>query len=262
MVLRDLRLRSPTLRRVRMRLRWMLWTPRDAPAWSVRQWALLIAAVVTAMAVAVGVDGFSADPGIDPRVRAMASQAAAALTSIPISASRVDRADYDRSAFGSAWSDAASVPGSGNGCDTRNDVLARDLNDIRAGPVSSCPRAVLAGDLRSPYTGGFVAFRRDRNASAVQIDHIVPLSYAWDMGAWSWSPPRRLDFANDPANLVSVDGHSNQDKSDSEPARWMPPAAGFRCQYAIQFVTVTQTYGLSIDEPSRRVLSEALRCRG
>lgn len=71
---------------------------------------------------------------------------------------------------------------------------------------------------------------------------------------------QRLDFANDPANLVAVDGRSNQEKSDSEPARWMPPARGFWCQYAIQFVIVTATYGLAIDEPSRRVLSEALRC--
>ncbi|MCZ4537289.1 HNH endonuclease family protein [Gordonia terrae] len=253
-------MRSPTLRRLRMRIRWMRWTPRDSPSWSPRQWAVLVAAVVTAVVVAVGVDAFRAGPDTDPRIRAMAGQAASSLASIPISAGRTDRQDYDRSAFGTAWSDAASVPGGGNGCDTRNDVLARDLHDIRAGPTPSCPRAVLAGELRSPYTGDFVVFRRDRSASAVQIDHIVPLSYAWDMGAWAWPPDRRLDFANDPANLVAVDGRSNQEKSDSEPARWMPPARGFWCQYAIQFVIVTATYGLAIDEPSRRVLSEALRC--
>ncbi|PKZ66368.1 HNH endonuclease [Gordonia terrae] len=262
MVVRDARLRSPTLRRMCMRLRWMLWTPRDTPSWPARRWAMLIAAVVTAVAVAVGVDGHRAGPAIDPGMRTMAGEAAVSLAAIPVSAGRTDREDYDRSAFGSAWSDAASVPGSGNGCDTRNDVLARDLRDVSAGPVSSCPRAVLAGELRSPYTGDFVVFRRDRSAAAVQIDHIVPLSYAWDMGAWSWTAARRLDFANDPANLVAVDGHSNQDKSDSEPARWMPPATGFWCQYAIQFVMVTAAYGLAIDEPSRRVLSEALRCGG
>ncbi|AFR49872.1 HNH endonuclease family protein [Gordonia sp. KTR9] len=262
MVVRDLRLRSPALRRLRMRVRWMLSNPRNAPSWPTRRWAALVAVVVTAVAVAVGVDGFRADPDVGPRIRAMASEAAASLAAIPVSASRTDREDYDRSAFGSAWSDAASVPGSANGCDTRNDVLARDLREVDAGPVSSCPRAVLVGELRSPYTGDFVVFRRDRGASAVQIDHIVPLSYAWDMGAWSWTAAKRLDFANDPANLVAVDGHSNQDKSDSEPARWMPPATGFWCQYAIQFVIVTAAYGLAIDEPSRRVLSEALRCGG
>ncbi|WP_439029379.1 HNH endonuclease family protein [Gordonia terrae] len=255
-----LRLSSPTLWRLRMRVRWMLWTPRTHVSWPPRRWAVLVAAVVTAVAVAFGVGGFRADPDIDPRIRAMASQALASLASVPISASRTDREDYDRSAFGSAWSDAVTVAGGRNGCDTRNDVLARDLRDVRTGPVSSCPRAVLAGELQSPYTGDFVAFRRDRSATAVQIDHIVPLSYAWDMGAWSWPPARRLDFANDSANLVAVDGHSNQDKSDSEPARWMPPAREFWCQYATQFVTVTATYGLPIDAPSRHVLSEALRC--
>ena len=88
----------------------------------------------------------------------------------------------------------------------------------------------------------------------------MALAYAWDMGAWSWGMARRVDFANDPANLVAVDGRSNQDKGDSEPARWLPRARGFRCQYAIQFVMVSLAYGLSVDARSRDALAEALAC--
>ncbi|SDU44386.1 HNH endonuclease family protein [Gordonia westfalica] len=258
MVLHDAAFRSPTLRRLRMRVRWISWNGATS-GWSARQWWLLVFAVVTAIVVAVGSGGFGSPSEVDPRVQAMAREALAHLASIPVYPQRPDRDDYDRSAFGAAWTDAVAVTGGGNGCDTRNDILARDLQDIRAGPVSSCPKAVLEGEFRSPYSGEFLVFRRDRGASSVQIDHIVPLAYAWDMGAWSWELRRRLDFANDPANLVAVDGASNQDKSDAEPGRWMPRARGFWCQYAIQFVMVSATYGLTIDARSREVLADALR---
>ena len=193
-----------------------------------------------------------------PPVHAAAQSMRAALQRIPAVPQRSDRTDYDRDAFGTAWTDAVSVTGGRNGCDTRNDILARDLVDVRRGPVTSCPAAVLAGELRSPYTGRFVVFRRDRGAGAIQIDHIVPLAYAWDMGAWSWPADRRQDFANDPANLVAVDAASNQGKSDSEPGRWLPPERNFHCQYAIQFVAVTVAYRLAVDDASRRALASIL----
>lgn len=254
--------RAHRLRELCTRARWSVRAGSSAPGLTPKQWALLVFAVFTSIVVAIGSGGFWAHPDADPHVLSMAREALSRLDSLPVVAQRPERDDYDRAAFGAAWTDEVSVAGGGNGCDTRNDILARDLQDIRAGPVPSCPRAVVAGEFRSPYSGEFVVFRRDRGASTVQIDHIVPLAYAWDMGAWSWEFGRRLEFANDPANLVAVDGASNQDKSDSEPARWMPPARGFWCQYAIQFVTVSVTYGLTIDVESREVLADALRCAG
>ncbi|MEO9327424.1 HNH endonuclease family protein [Gordonia aurantiaca] len=256
---RDVR-RAHPLRDLRMHVRWRTWHGSASPAWSSRQWATLVVAVATAIVVAAGGGGFWSHPDVDPRLSAKAREALSRLASLPTVPHRPARDDYDRTAFGAAWTDAVSVAGGGNGCDTRNDILARDLRDIRAGPVSSCPRAVLEGEFRSPYTGEFVVFSRDRGASGVQIDHIVPLAYAWDMGAWSWTPTRRVDFANDPANLVAVDGASNQEKGDAEPARWMPPERGFRCPYAIQFVMVSAAYGLSVDARSRGVLAATLDC--
>ncbi|WP_279105156.1 HNH endonuclease family protein [Gordonia paraffinivorans] len=252
--------RAHRLRELCTRARWSVRAGSSAPGLTPKQWALLVFAVFTSIVVAIGSGGFWAHPDADPHVLSMAREALSRLDSLPVVAQRPERDDYDRAAFGAAWTDAVSVAGGGNGCDTRNDILARDLQDIRAGPIPSCPRAVLGGEFRSPYSGEFVVFSRERAASAVQIDHIVALAYAWDMGAWSWGMARRVDFANDPANLVAVDGRSNQDKGDSEPARWLPRARGFRCQYAIQFVMVSLAYGLSVDARSRDALAEALAC--
>ncbi|MYR05058.1 DUF1524 domain-containing protein [Gordonia sp. SID5947] len=227
--------------------------------WPLRWWLILCGCVLSALIVAVGILAPADRPTSDPAFGEHARHLLSAMAGVPTFAQRPSRDDYQREAFGSAWSDANAAAGGFNGCDTRNDVLARDLTDTRRAAVSSCPRAVVAGEFRSPYTGEFIVFRRDRRAGAVQIDHIVPLAYAWDMGAWSWSPTTRLNLANDPANLVAVDGASNQTKSDQEPGRWMPPNRGFHCQYAIQFVTVVITYHLVLDASSATTLRGALR---
>ena len=183
----------------------------------------------------------------------------AELALVPALAERPKSTDYERSSFGEAWTDGTDARGAGNGCDTRNDILDRDLRDKVFTAVDSCPRAVASGELHSPYSGRWIVFRRGKGSGAkVQIDHIVPLAYAWSMGARQWSSVVRQRFANDPANLVAVDGEANQDKSDKQPSRWMPANVGFHCQYAIQFVTVVRTYGLYLDRPSFPVLRKAL----
>ena len=83
----------------------------------------------------------------------------------------------------------------------------------------------------------------------MQIDHIVPLALAWDLGARDWPDDMRVRFANDPANLLAVQGRANQDKGDAEPADWMPPNHAFWCQYAVQFVAVLRGYALPVDAP-------------
>lgn len=224
--------------------------------WPARRWLILVVCATTAVAVAVVVQRDRPPP--DPRVHAAAQHARQMLGALDVVPHRLHRNDYQRSAFGSAWTDAVSVAGGRNGCDTRNDILGRDLAEAGTGPIDTCPRAILAGRLRSPYTGEWIVFRRGRTAGAVQIDHIVALAYAWDMGAWAWPADRRADLANDPANLVAVDATSNQDKGDAPPGRWMPPLVAFRCRYAIQFIAVVAAYRLAVDADSRGVLGEVL----
>ncbi|WP_458315513.1 HNH endonuclease family protein [Mycolicibacterium brisbanense] len=179
----------------------------------------------------------------------------AGISEIPV---RVRGNDYRRAAFGEAWDDDNSAPGGHNGCDTRNDILNRDLVDKTYVAIKRCPTAVATGTLHDPYTNAMVTFVRGNQVGAsVQIDHIVPLALAWDLGARAWPDDLRLRFANDPANLLAVQGQANQDKGDQEPAHWMPPNHAFWCQYAVAFVAVLRGYGLPVDAPSAAVLREA-----
>lgn len=179
----------------------------------------------------------------------------AGLAQIP---ERLRGFDYRRSAFGESWTDDNPAPGGHNGCDTRNDILDRDLVDKTYVSIKRCPTAVATGTLHDPYTNEFVTFTRGNQIGAsVQIDHIVPLALAWDLGARDWPGDRRVRFANDPANLLAVAGAPNQDKGDSEPGRWMPPNVAFRCQYAVQFIAVLRGYELPVDARSADVLRDA-----
>ncbi|WP_084026518.1 HNH endonuclease family protein [Mycobacterium avium] len=180
------------------------------------------------------------------------------LAGIAVLPVRQHRYDYLRSAFGDAWDDDNDAPMGHNGCDTRDDILNRDLVDKTYVSVKRCPDAVATGTLHDPYTNKTIAFQRGPKVGEfVQIDHIVPLAYAWDMGAYAWPGPERLRFANDPANLLAVDGQANQDKGDAAPAQWMPPNAAFHCQYAMQFIAVLRGYALPVDQASTGVLRQA-----
>ncbi|MDT5304165.1 MAG: hypothetical protein QOG79_7786 [Mycobacterium sp.] len=223
---------------------------------------LLWMAVVVAIAVVVAwqVIGSSGEraqfvaqadiPTVAPGVDVLAG-----IAEVP---ARIRGHDYRRDAFGDTWTDDNPAPGGHNGCDTRNDILERDLVDTTYVSIKRCPNAVATGTLHDPYTNATVSFMRGNQVgAAVQIDHIVPLALAWDLGARNWTDDMRLRFANDPANLIAVDGPANQDKGDQEPATWMPPNAAFHCQYAVQFIAVLHGYGLPVDAPSAMVLRDA-----
>jgi hypothetical protein len=226
----------------------------------VKKLVWLIVAVALAILVAVQVtmatdrgSRFTADadvptvaPGVD------------ILVGIPLIPARVHGNDYRRAAFGESWTDDNTAPGGHNGCDTRNDILDRDLVDKTFTAIKRCPTAVATGTLYDPYTNDTVAFTRGNQVGAsVQIDHIVPLALAWDLGARDWTDDMRRRFANDPANLLAVQGKANQDKGDAEPADWMPPNNAFWCQYAVQFAAVLRGYALPVDERSADALRGA-----
>ena len=220
----------------------------------------LLALVSIAVFVAVQVTNSSSNraqfiasadmPTVSPGVDVLAG-----IAQIPV---RIRGYDYRRDAFGDSWTDQNPAPGGYNGCDTRNDILDRDLVDKAYVSTKRCPTAVATGVLHDPYTNADIAFTRgEKTGAAVQIDHIVPLALAWDLGARFWTEEQRLRFANDPSNLIAVAGGANQDKGDQEPATWMPPNAAFHCQYAMQFIAVLRGYALPVDAPSVPALREA-----
>ncbi len=108
---------------------------------------------------------------------------------------RGPRTGYDRDEFGYAWMDTADgVPLARNGCDTRNDLLKLHGRDVRFRTGSDC--VVVSMDLYDPYTGKDIAWKKAK-AAEVQIDHVVPLSYAWQMGSSRWAESKREQLAND-----------------------------------------------------------------
>jgi hypothetical protein len=220
-------------------------------------WLLAVVAIAVAVAAQTLVSSHSDEfiargdiPTVAPGVDVLAG-----IAEIPV---RIHSYDYHRDAFGDSWTDDNSAPGGHNGCDTRNDILNRDLVDKTYVSIKRCPNAVATGTLHDPYTNAVVAFTRGNQVGAsVQIDHIVPLALAWDLGARNWTDEMRVRFANDPANLLAVQGQANQDKGDKEPAVWMPPNQAFRCQYSMQFIDVLRGYALPIDVPSANALRAA-----
>ncbi|QEO16020.1 HNH endonuclease [Agromyces intestinalis] len=159
------------------------------------------------------------------------------------------RATYERDRFGDAWADVDR-----NGCDTRNDILKRDLDGVVHRRGSSC--VVSRGVLADPYTGTVIRFERGQRSDRVQIDHIVPLAYAWRHGASGWSDDERRAFANDPANLLAVDGRTNQAKRDQGPGEWMPPSDAAACDYVERFTQVVVGYRLTVDPVDARVIAD------
>ena len=164
-----------------------------------------------------------------PHIAPDIAEALAALGSLKVKG-RAPMTGYDRALFGQAWSDDVRVPGGRNGCDTRNDVLRRDLHDtvIRPG-THGC--LVESGTLLDPYSGETLEFVRGPRSAEIQIDHVVALADAWQKGAQAWDEDTRRDFANDPANLLAVRGDLNQQKGAGDAATWLPPDTSFRCDY-------------------------------
>ncbi|PPK94109.1 uncharacterized protein DUF1524 [Kineococcus xinjiangensis] len=163
---------------------------------------------------------------------------------------RAPRTGYSRDEFGGGWLDP-----DGNGCDTRNDILRRDLEDVRARSDDRC--IVQAGVLRDPYSGREIPFQRGRGTSDdVQIDHVVALADAWQKGAQQWSDEQREQFANDPLELVAVDGALNQQKGAGDAATWLPPRN--RCPYIARQVAVKVRYGLWVTPAERDAMVDVL----
>lgn len=128
---------------------------------------------------------------------------------------------YDRNEFGPAWTDNVDgVPGGHNDCDTRNDLLARDGRAVERKDGSNC--VVTAMTIDDPYTGKTVRWTKQQ-ATKIQIDHVMPLSYDWQMGAATWDKAKRVQIANDPLNLIPADGSQNASKGTPARPRGCPP---------------------------------------
>lgn len=211
-------------------------------------------APVLLAALAVALSGLLAAP---QAAAGPAADAMARLDSIEVKG-RAPKTGYERSLFGDAWTDDVTVTDGRNGCDTRNDMLRRDLVDVVIKPGSNgC--AVLSGTLNDPYTGTSFAFQRGPGSSAeVQIDHMVSLADAWQTGAQQWDEFTRRNFANDPRNLQATLGWVNQQKGDGDAATWLPPNNAYRCTFVSRIVDVKAAYRLWVTPAERDAIARVL----
>lgn len=162
---------------------------------------------------------------------------------------RAPKMDYRRAQFGDGWTREGGL------CDTRNIILARDLTDT----VIDDRCRVQSGQLIDPYTGEIILFKRgEKSSQLVQIDHVVALSDAWQKGAQALTRERRVEFSNDPLNLLAVSGSANQQKGDGDAATWLPASKAFRCQYVARQVAVKRKYELWVTEAEGRAMRGVL----
>lgn len=205
-----------------------------------------VAAALAALVAAATLLWATGGAGDTPRALAPATvaDALAAVEGLP----RTDRLalGYDRAAFGSGWADFDR-----DGCDTRAEVLMRDLQREKVRPV---PCLVLSGHYRDPYTG----VGGEAVATVLDVDHVVSLADAWRTGANRWTAARRVAFANDPTNLAAASASVNRSKGDRGPDEWSPPDPAARCVYAARYVATKARYDLAVTDGQRAALTRVL----
>lgn len=176
---------------------------------------------------------------------------------------------YDRALFAKvgakrfSWTDTNH-----NSCNTRDDVLLRDVDRSRPYRVERqgrCATNMVGGTWHDPYTGeqlpasggGFSNLSDPKQAGAVQIDHVVALAVAMRYGAADWDQQRRIEFGNDLDNLLSAAGSTNASKSDRDAAAWRP-RKDYQCAYATRYILVKGRYDLAVDPSEKASLNEML----
>ena len=209
------------------------------------RWEIRIAAVVAALLIGAtpnSATGVEQEPGL----------ATALLETLAVKG-RAPKTGYTRAQFGPAWADVDR-----NGCDTRNDILKRDLTSITyRAKTRNC--VVESGTLVDRYSGETINFVKGNISSMeVQIDHVVALSNAWQTGAFKLTADQRRALSNDPLNLFAVKGRLNSQKGDGDAATWLPPLKSFRCSYVAQQIAVKAKYSLWVTAPEKAAIVSIL----
>ena len=178
--------------------------------------------------------------------------ASSALATLAVKG-RAPKTGYDRDALFGDWADP-----DGNGCDARNDVLARDLTNKFFGTGrDKC--LVLSGTLVDPYSGKKIDFTRGQGTSAlVPIDHVVAVSDAWQKGAFKWDAAKRINFYNDPLNLMATQRSLNSQKGDGDAATWLPPLKSYRCTYIARQIAVKAKYAIWVTKAEKDAMVRIL----
>ena len=221
-------------------------------ALKVRRAIIVLLLSAAACVVVILHPGFNQVPSTPSSPSSVQGEAAAVLQTLEVKG-RAPKTGYERKQFGDGWAEKG-------GCDTRNIILVRDLSNVALN--DKCQ--VLSGFLNDPYTAKTISFQRGAGTSDdIQIDHVVALSDAWQKGAQQLNTTQREALANDPLELLAVDGAANQQKSDGDAATWLPPNKAFRCQYVARQVAVKKKYFLWVTVAEKEaMLHQLVNCPG
>ena len=208
--------------------------------------ALVIAAGVSIYSIVTGLQDQQNMPEASPPELIIQGEAATTLESLEVKG-RAPKTGYSRDLFGNGWRQSGD-------CTTRELILQRDLKNL---VVESCK--VLSGTLQDAYTDKTIHFTRGADTSDdIQIDHVVALSDAWQKGAQALSQTTREELANDPLELIAVDGPTNQKKGDGDAATWLPPNKAYRCQYVARQIAIKKKYVLWVTSAEKQAMQSVL----
>lgn len=165
---------------------------------------------------------------------------------------------YSRAQFGPAWTDDNNGQWGHNGCDTRDDILKRDLTQITyRADTAEC--VVATGVFHDPYTATTIDFVRGPDSAVIQIDHTVALGDAWTTGAATWTAAHRQDYANDPLVLLASQGKANEAKGDDDASTWLPPNRPYDAAYVARQIAVKTKYHLWVTPAEHDAMERTLQ---
>jgi hypothetical protein len=154
---------------------------------------------------------------------------------------------YDRSKFMTRW------PDDNKDCmNLRHELLAKTA--ILIGQYDDAECRILRGKWYGPYTDSYYF-----SSSDLDIDHLVPLKWAWDHGASDWDSSKRQLFATDARFLIAVDKSANRSKSDKWPVEWLPPNQKYHCSYISIFSRAVLIHEFILTDDETGALDKLLR---
>jgi hypothetical protein len=163
-----------------------------------------------------------------------------------LSSYKVFAQSYNRSDWG-GWFDL-----DGDCQNTRHELLVKNsLERVEFKDGDTC--VVLSGLWFDEYTGFFFNLAED-----VDIDHIIPLKYAFENGASNWDKNLKRLFTNDFENLEIVDDYENQViKNDRGPSEYMPREE-YHGQYAMKWLYLAHKYSIELRVEDLEVMTESI----
>lgn len=135
---------------------------------------------------------------------------------------------------------------------TRTEILvATSRAAVRYTNPRNCEARI--GEWLDEYTGKVFTV-----AAQIDLDHIIPLQYAHNVGGDIWPHGKKVAFANDPANLLLTERSELRKKGSKGPSQYLPREK-YRCDYARQWLAIAEKYDLMLASRDKNRITTLLR---